>query len=283
MKIHFRRLFLTALLCLAPWAAAAESPAMVTDLQGKASTGEGTKRAEVGILASPPAGARLTLADQARLVLVYLKSGQEYELAGPGSYRIGPAAPEPLEGARPAKQRTLAGAYGTARIDTVGKAQAGLVMRSIFIRPIHLTEPSGSLVMAERPTFRWEAVPGATRYRVELDDDAGAVVAEAATDASFFTLPEGIALRDGTVYNWVVETRVGNQKFSSWGQFALLGKSERQRLERLRPGADAPFSERVLFAAELAQMGLKDEARPLWKTLAAERPDDIRLRELAGE
>lgn len=283
MKKLFRLLVLTALLCLSPWAAAAESPAMVTDLQGKASIEGGARRTEVSILAPLPSGARLTLAVKARLVLVYLKSGLEYELAGPGSYRIGAAAPEPLEGAKPAKQRALAAAYGASRIDTAGKAQAGLVMRSVFIRPIALIEPAGRLVMADRPTFRWEAVPGAARYRFELDDDSGALVVEANTDAPSFTLPEGVSLKEGIVYNWGVETKTGNQKFSSWSQFALIGKAERQRLEQLRPAADAPFSERVLYAAELEGMGLRDDARPLWKSLAAERPDDARLRELAGE
>lgn len=283
MKQLFRRLFLTALLSLSPWAAAAESPAMVTDLQGKASIEGGARRTEVSILSPLPGNTRLILAAKARLVLVYLKSGQEYELAGPGSYRIGPAAPEPLEGAKPATQRTLSAAYGAGRIDTAGKAQAGLVMRSVFIRPIALIEPAGSLVLADRPTFRWEAVPGAARYRFELDDDSGALVAEAATDGPSFTLPEGISLKEGIVYSWGVETKTGNQKHSAWGQFALIGKAERQRLERLRPAADAPFSERVLYAAELERLGLKDDARPLWKSLAGERPDDARLRELAGE
>lgn len=283
MKKLFRLLFLTALLSLSPWASAAESPAMVTDLQGKASIEGGARRTEVSILAPLPGSARLILADKARLVLVYLKSGQEYELAGPGSYRIGLAAPEPLEGAKPAKQRALAAAYSASRIDTAGKAQAGLVMRSVFIRPVNLTEPSGSRVMAERPTFRWEAVPGAARYRFELDDDTGSVVAETTTDAPFFALPEGVSLKEKVLYSWGVETHSGKQKFSSWGQFALIGNAERQRLERLRPAADAPFSERVLYAAELEGMGLRDEARPLWKSLAAERPDDARLRELAGE
>lgn len=283
MKKIFRLLFLTSLLFLSLWAAAADSPAMVTDLQGKASLGDGAKRGEIGILASLPGGAKLTLADKARLVLVYLKSGQEYELTGPGSYRVGPAAPQPLEGAKPAKQRALPGAYGTARIDTVGKAQAGLVMRSVFIHPITLTQPAGSLIMADRPTFRWEAVPGAARYRFELDDDTGAVVVEASPDTPSFALPEGVSLKEGIVYNWGVETKTGNQKHSGWGQFALLAKAERQRLERLRPAAEAPFSERVLYAAELERLGLKDDARPLWKALAAERPEDTRLKELAGE
>jgi hypothetical protein len=42
-------------------------------------------------------------------------------------------------------------------------------------------------------------------------------------------------------------------------------------------------SHRVAYAAWLEQMQLRDEARKYWKGLAAERPDDAKLRALAAE
>jgi hypothetical protein len=53
--------------------------------------------------------------------------------------------------------------------------------------------------------------------------------------------------------------------------------------ESLRPASTALLSERVVFAAWLEQMELRDEARKYWKNAAAERPDDRRLKNMAGE
>lgn len=67
--------------------------------------------------------------------------------------------------------------------------------------------------------------------------------------------------------------------------FAMRGTRSAElnaRIAELRPAANAPFSERVAFAAWLEQLQLKDEARVYWKALAAERPDSATLRALAG-
>jgi hypothetical protein len=39
----------------------------------------------------------------------------------------------------------------------------------------------------------------------------------------------------------------------------------------------------VAYAAWLEQVELRDEARKYWKVLSTERPEDKKLRELAGE
>lgn len=67
--------------------------------------------------------------------------------------------------------------------------------------------------------------------------------------------------------------------------FAMRAKPSAEvaaRMEALRPANNAPFSERVAFAAWLEQMQLKDEAKPYWKALAAERPDSAALKALAA-
>lgn len=55
------------------------------------------------------------------------------------------------------------------------------------------------------------------------------------------------------------------------------------RAASLRPPPNAPVSARVAFAAWLEQMELRDEARKHWKALAAERPEDNKLKSLAME
>lgn len=277
----FQRFLAATLMLLASWAHAANEPAMVADVQGQVSTGKGGR---LEILAFLPADTRLSLAPQAKVVLVYPASSREYELAGPGDYQVGKAAPEALRGAKPATERVLGTVYGVRRINTASKAQAGMVMRSVmppsYRLSIQLLEPSGSLVMNERPVFRWEDMPGGGRYRFVLSDDQGKIVAAGNVKGSSFVLPKGVTLKEKTAYSWSVEARDGTEGSH---QFTLIGKDERQRLEQLRPAADAPFAQRLLYAAELEGLGLRDEAKPLWKTLAAERPEDSRLQDLAGE
>lgn len=276
----FLRFCLAAILLTAGAVWAVERPAMVADLQGKAVVEGGEN---VGILSPLSSGVTLALNPQAKLVMVYLKSGDQYELTGPGRYQVGAAAPQALSGAQPVRRKTALAGYGTGRINPVGKVQAGLLMREAEIKSLKLLSPSGSHVATERPVFRWEPVPGAAAYHVELDNDAGATVAEGNVGETRFTLPDGVALAEKTHYSWSVDTTVNGQHYVKWGQFSLLGKSERERVEKLKPAPDAPFAERVLYAAMLEEMGLRDDARPWWQALAAERPNDERLRALAEE
>jgi hypothetical protein len=54
------------------------------------------------------------------------------------------------------------------------------------------------------------------------------------------------------------------------------------RQEKLKPDASAAFSDWVLYALALEDMGLTAEARRVWKDLAAQRPDDPQLRDFAA-
>lgn len=280
---NFLLIGLAAVLFSAMAAIAADRLAMVIDLQGKVTLESGGGAGGIGILSSLSAGTTLTLGPQARMVMVYLKSGDEYELAGPGLYQVGIAEPEVISGAKPIKRKAALAGYGAGRINPMGKIQAGLVMRGGAIKSLRLLEPSGSLVSTERPTFRWEAVPGARSYHFELDNDTGATMAEGTVNEPVFCLPAGVVIVEKMLYSWGVETSVDGQQYAKWHQFSVLGKGERERMKELKPGDNATFAERVLYTAMLEEMGLRDDARPLWKALAMERPDDARLQALSGD
>jgi len=87
-------------------------------------------------------------------------------------------------------------------------------------------------------------------------------------------------------YVWRVEQR--GRKKSRSGSFSVLDDSERARLqERLAeletqaPRDDAPFSERVLYAAILHVNGFDEAARARWQALHRERPEIGTLSNLA--
>ena len=69
--------FVAVVLSLAGWAAHAETAAMVTDVAGGVTVQGGPVKGEITILAEIEAGTRLQLAGAARLVVIYLRSGDE--------------------------------------------------------------------------------------------------------------------------------------------------------------------------------------------------------------
>lgn len=60
-----------------------------------------------------------------------------------------------------------------------------------------------------------------------------------------------------------------------------LTRAEQDRLAKLKPGAGAGFSDWLLYAVALEELKQTPEARPIWKKLAAERPDEPKLRQFA--
>ncbi len=265
-------------------AAAGPQPvAMVTDIEGRATIAEAG--GAVALLAELAPGARVDVGSGARIVVVYYASGEEFAFRGPGSLRIGAEAAERLSGAALETRHTLlAGAVGDIVIAPAGVIQASLVMRveDRGAEP-RLIGPVDTRTLAPRPLFRWQAIAGVETYRFELIDGAGRTLTVAEVAATELRLPESIVLAAGETYTWEVSARAADGAvYSNWGDFSLSPPTERALVERLRPPGDATFSERVLFAAVLEQLGLSDEARGYWRALLAERPGNARLRRLAG-
>jgi len=74
--------------------------------------------------------------------------------------------------------------------------------------------------------------------------------------------------------------RLGQAAISMRGLKPMTPEQEAQR-EKLRPADNAPFSDWVMYAMGLEQMGLSGEAKGVWKKLSAQRPNDPKLRQLA--
>ena len=265
---------------------AAQPVAMVTDIEGESSVTGVEGSAILSLLAELAPGGSIDLAAGSRLVIVYYESGSEYAFAGPASIRIGVEAPEMVSGNSPEQRQVLpSDAGGEIIIRPVGMAQASLVMRGADensdLRLINLV---GTKTLEKRPVFHWRPLPGAGTYHFELTDDAGESLVEANVAAVELPLPETVTLEPDITYTWEVTTRTPDGALhSNWGDFTLASDDERALIERLRPTDDAPFSRRVVFAAVLQQMELRDAALAQWKALLAERGDDPRLRQLVGE
>ena len=263
-----------------PAAARAQGVALVTDISGRVSGS-----APVSILSEVPADARVQLEAGARLVAIYLKSGDEYAFNGPAQVQFRAGEPLVLSGAAPQKKANPLSRGGNVTIKPVQVAQAAFVMRggrpTARIKQLSL---SGTRTLESSPEFRWQEIGPGVTYRFELTDDTGRSLYDSQVTGTSLRLPTSVTLRDGIGYTWEISARAqDDRRYVSASDFSVASADLKRQADSLRPADGAPVSERVAYAAWLEQMELRDEARKYWKALAAERPDDTRLKQLAEE
>jgi hypothetical protein len=220
-------------------------------------------------------GARVRLDPGARLVALYVGSGEQYDAAGPGDVEFRAARPEATGGAsvvrRPGRD---------IRLRTTGLAQGGLIVRSAGLR---LLTPVASTVLEPSPEFVWQDLRSGVRYRFVLAEEGGATVLEAETEARSLRLPSGRALRSGARYRWEISVPVeGGQSQTVTATFRMASPELRAQAAAMRPGGASSVAERVAYALWLEQNGLQDEARRWWRELSAARPEDSGLRARAS-
>jgi len=88
--------------------------------------------------------------------------------------------------------------------------------------PVPLS-PIGAV--ADANVLRWTSVAGADRYRVTLSDAGGRVLYETQLADTGLTLPDSVQLASGQSYVWMVEARVGFDRWSTSRlvEFSILG------------------------------------------------------------
>ena len=267
-------------------AAVAPAPvAMVSDVQGKATLVRGGARTPLVLLADIDAGSQIEVEPNARVVALYLDGSGEYTLRGPAVVSFTPREPQAQKGAAPEKRSVLGGKTQDVRIKSVGMVQGAIVMRSAGPRArIKLLNPSGTRTLESQPEFRWSDDQSGLAYRFELTDDTGKTLYETETKATSVKLPANVKLAEGVTYTWSVSARSQDgRKYSNVADFMIAPASLRQQVDTLKPASSAAFSDRVAYAGWLEQAELRDEARKIWRALAAERPADERLQSLARE
>ena len=282
-KLYIGTAFLTLLMGLTG-PVAAEPVAIVTDLSGKISVPGDPKKSSVTILAEIDVDTKLKLEDGARLVVLYTRLGDEYALSGPALIQFKAAELVALSGAKPQKRASPLGKSVDIRIKPAGITQAAFVMRGgSSAARIKLLSLSGTRTLDPDPEFRWQEIQPGAKYRFGLYDDTGRSLYETDAEATSLKLPPSIQLREGMVYTWDVSTRQPDgRRYVNSGNFSVAPADLRAQAAALRPAPDAPVSSRVAVAAWLDQMELRDEARKYWHALAVERPEDVRLKALAG-
>ena len=165
------------LACSAMAAAGGIKPvAMVTDLQGKATMAAEAKTPSLSILSELKPGARVQLEAGARATVVYLESGQEYQMTGPAEVQFGADHPQAIKGAAPRKHGVaLSRSQEAIHINPVQVAQAAIVMRRMPNpgQKLKLLGLSDTTSLELRPQFQWQPPQPGLHYQLGLLDDTG--------------------------------------------------------------------------------------------------------------
>jgi len=257
------------LLTLAAYAA--DPVAFVADITGNAAI-EGVGK--LNFLAELKAGTRLMLGTGATVAVTYAASGTEYTARGPGEFLVGPAEVKAEKGAAPTK-RVVTSVLDKAVIARVSQTATA----SVRMRSVPVDSPKGALqypvntrVTTLQPVLliRGEAPDGA---EVRITDAGGKDVWKGALKQG--TLKPSVKLSPATRYRWTVMTPKGSL---GEAQFETVGADALSKAARSQASARS-FSDRVMHAILLQELGATQEAREAWAVLASERPD---LPELAG-
>jgi hypothetical protein len=249
--------------------AEARPVALVTDVVGDVKHGAETLR----LLTELDAGREIVIGADSTAVVFYVGDGSEWVLKGPGRYRLGSKGPEPQAGAPAAARRPAPAAFRDIKLRPEKVRQAAVIMRG---RNLTLAAPvNDDVVVTGDVRLSWVLDNARdAEYEIELVDANGKLLHKARTSSVQFALPEDVRLVPGQRYTWAVTARERGlpQPLYAIGEFRVADAATRARVDKARPKADAPFSERVLFVALLEDVGAKSAAAEQRRALSSERP-----------
>ncbi len=270
-----QRAFLAAFFLAAP-AFAADGIAFITNLKGDVAV-DGNPRPP--LLGEIIRGQKITVGRDSQASVMYIASGKEYVLKGPAEYLVKDTEISGSAGMPPITRETAWRTSNKVLVQVAQTSAASVRMRSIA-QPKPDTEPrllfptQGSVATLQ-PTFRWRAPDAKSQGEFVLlvaGQEKPVHVAKAAGGA--YRIPAKLV--PDTDYVWTVT--LAGQELGT-GRFRTLSHDALTQVEKRKPSDKAEFSDRVLFALMLQEVGATQEAHEAWAKLAQERAD---LPELAA-
>ena len=273
------RTFLSALAALLVSAAPAfaQTVAIITNLKGDVSIDGASRPALLGEIAK---GQKIVLARDSNLSAMYVASGKEYVLKGPGEWLVKDNEIAASSGMPPIVRHTE---WRTSNkvLETVTQTSAASVrMRSIAppvaTQPLMLFPTTGR-VATLHPTLRWraDAAKGRIQLALYVPGEEKAVHTANASNGSYHVPVE---LKPDTEYVWTLVS--AGQELGS-ARFHTLDADALHKVDIHRPGDKAEFSDRLMFALMLQELGAQQEAHETWQRLSQERADLPELAALA--
>lgn len=166
-------------------------------------------------------------------------------------------------------------------LDGEGSALRGTDSRQSF----KLLSPVRTVLVSDRPTFKWEKLSGARIYRVYVNDLGGNVIAkseELSSDRAQWTVTT--SLKRGQIYAWTVVAVVEGREIvspapsSAEMKFRVLAASKLQQLNFLRK-TRSHLALGVFFARE----GMIAEAEREFQLLLRDNPGSRGAKKLLAE
>ena len=252
--------------------------AFVTDVKGDAAmdTSKATLMAEV------KKGARINCARECAVGVMYLLSGKEYVIKGPGDFVVGDAEVTAKIGPPPTLRETkwkvssqvvAQAASQTSSASIRMRSLGGSKVESAAATPPveRLLYPRDTKVATLQPAFRWASAnaKGPFEFELKASGSAKPVYKSKATSMTL-NLPGNVKLSPDVEYSWGVKagaTDVGMTSFKTLPMHAIEITQQR------KPDDKAGFSDWLLYALTLKEVGADQDAVEVWTKLAKDRPD----------
>lgn len=279
MKMLSRALSALAAAFLVLPALAAGGVAFVTDLRGEASVDGAARPLLMSELAK---GQKIVVGKESQLSVMFIQSGKEYLLKGPADYTIGEREITAGSGVPPTARETAWRASSEVLVKVAQTSSASIRMRS-FAPPkaapkAALDFPIRGAVSQLQPTLRWTAPEGQGPAEVTLSvaGKEGKPVVRAKVSGTSYRV--AARLQPDTEYAWSVS--LAGQEIGP-ARFRTLGAAAVQDAAKRRPAEKAEFSDRLMYALLLQELGAAQEAQEAWASLSRERTDLPELESLA--
>lgn len=250
---------------------------MVVDVQGASRLVVDGASKKLDLLAYVSPGARIEV-DAGAVVSVSLYATRSvHQIKGPAVVQVAAEGLESVSGTAPEArllaQQLIASAQPRDRV------HGAVRMRDAATGLALVTPENGTVLLRAPANFHWEAtVPGP--YSLTLSEAAAPGEPLLTTQAQQTTwMASGeVVLEPGKSYQWTVSAPGAA---AATAVFSLAPADVTALLAGIRPAADAPVGDWVLYATALQEHGVRDEARDAWKAIARMRPDLAKARILA--
>ena len=281
-KYFFSVLFVSTLTMAAH--VQANGIAFVTDVKGEAAMDAG----KATLMAEVKKGARISCTRECAVGVMYLISGKEYVLKGPGDFLVGDSEVSAKIGPPPTMRETNWKVSSKVVAQVAQTSSASIRMRSLggaqkveTATPLaeRLIYPRDTSVATLQPAFRWASANPKGPFEFELKASGGAKpLYKAKSSTTTLALPKNIKLLPDADYSWVVKAggvEVGTTNFKTLPAHSL------DLTQKRKPDAKSPFSDWLLYALTLKDVGADQDAGEIWTKLATDRPDLPELAALA--
>jgi hypothetical protein len=225
-------------------------------------------------------GQKISLSKDAEISVMFILSGKEFVIKGPGAYLMGESNVAVIKGAAPAERQSEWRTSSKVLVQVGQTYSASIRMRGFISgktvdKPYSLYYPVQGNVITLRPTFRWYT--GNTKGPYDFVLFSGDKVLHKARVASDnFALP--FSLDANVEYSWAVTAAEGEVRN---GAFRTANRDDMAQAAERKPDNSAAFSDRLMYALMLYEMGAPQDAQEIWAQLAEERHDLPELAALA--